>query len=78
MIPGALCVFIAPEHYNDAISITLWDEEGEEIEIELGKFCTVIEKHEFENDSREPLYEVLYGGRIIGVDECFLAPALNY
>ena len=72
MKPGALCKFVAPDHYHDAISITLWDEEGEEIEINLGDVCTVIEKHEFENDAREPLYGVLYGGRLIGVDECFL------
>ena len=72
MTTGTLCKFTAPDHYHDAISITLFDEEGDEVEISLGDVCTIIEKHEFENDSREPIYDVLYSGRIIGVDESFL------
>jgi hypothetical protein len=77
MLPGSLCKFVAPDSYHDAISITLFDEEGDELEIQLGDICTIIECHQFEDDAREPLYDVLYHGQILGVDECFLQTIQN-
>jgi hypothetical protein len=72
MSPSSLCRFVAPDSYHDAISITLFDEEGDELEIQLGDICTIIQCHQFEDDVREPMYDVLYRGQILLVDECFL------